>query len=94
MKWGNIENPLWRWQRKWIKLEQKSQKAKEEEALRNVVRKQKYVLYPILMYVNKNYEKETYFIFVESSLNMKHRVNNVLHIISLHFDVCKIIFKS
>jgi hypothetical protein len=67
---------------------------KEEEALRNVVRKQKYVLYSILVYVNKNYEKETYFMFVESSLNMKHRVNNVLYVISLHFDVCKIIFKS
>lgn len=52
---------MWRWRRKWIKLEQKLQKAKEEEAPRNVVRKQKYVLYPIPVYDNKNYEKETYF---------------------------------
>jgi hypothetical protein len=31
--------------------------------------------------------------FVESCLDMKHRVNIALRFVSLHFDVCKIIFK-
>ena len=71
-----------------------TEEEEEEDALGNIVRKQKYDLYLILVYVNKNYEEETYFDVCRILFKHEPKSNNALHIISLHFNVCKIIFKS
>lgn len=52
------------------------------------------MLYPVLGCVNKNYGKETYVDVCKIPFKHEAQNNNALCVISVHFDVHRITFKS